>query len=303
MNFSSFLQAIEEHDLKKIKTYLAQNKNMSLADLTQGFKKALTTNASIIKAFIQYQPYITTYSFYPNAILEACENEKLDIAQLLISHIPKPISINDAANAAVKADFLPFFQYIIGFHPEYDISQANHFALKQSVLCKEKKIFKYLLECPLLENKIDLSIDESYLGTQLIKANDLATLHYVLTSPKLIKNIDIHADNDKLLEKALEFGNMEIVKYLLTSEELKEKANPYAHNSMPLMVTFFYAEACMPMIEYLIMDYKLEYTQDIKDMCHYKPAIEMFKIRDMKEQLEIKVSTKKSLNPSRRLKI
>jgi hypothetical protein len=108
----------------------------------------------------------------------------------------------------------------------------------------------------------------------MCEKGDFEQVKYWLTSPDVEVHANIHADFEGGLISACVMGNLEIVKYLLTSPDLKDHANIHAERDMAFR--FAYATYSFPnsptkeVIDYLIKDYGLPLTNNIKkDMKQY----------------------------------
>lgn len=153
---------------------------------------------------------------------------------------------------------------------------------------------------------------------------DIETIDYILTSSKVKEHINIHANSDRAFSDACEYGNLEVVRYLLESDHLKDHIN-IANNKSALINAargnhldiFHYLEQkiqpnkelmdyafisaatteAKDILKYLIYDYGLEKTDEIiesiQELDKIAPRIEeMFKIRENKDNINVKKSNK-----------
>lgn len=121
---------------------------------------------------------------------------------------------------------------------------------------------------------------------------NMDAVKYFLTSPDVKEHIDIHYDNDDGLFHACNTGKFEVIKYLLTSPELKEHANIHADNDW--IFSAIYAKKRTDVIRFLVFDMNIEKTKEIQRQLDYAPDVEvinMFKIRELNQQLEQSLST------------
>lgn len=129
---------------------------------------------------------------------------------------------------------------------------------------------KYLLE--VMNVDINFNCEEPF--REACKNSNLEIVKYLLTSKTLKKHTNINncsEDTTSGLTYACTNGDLDMVKYLLTSHDLKEHANIHANNDSAFKLAFYREESNV--LEYLIFDYKIPYTNQIKN---YMPKIRTY---------------------------
>lgn len=137
------------------------------------------------------------------------------------------------------------------------------------------------------------NLDDAFIWACL--QGQLDKIKYLLTSPELKIHADIHTEGDNGLMLAFRKNHFDIIKYLLTSKDLKDHANIYNNNCQP------FERACLhsnqEVLEYLVLDYKIEKTKEIQDyLLKYPKDVvnKLFQTRELEEQLEPNSSTNKT---------
>jgi len=167
---------------------------------------------------------------------------------------------------------------------------------------------KYLVNSPELAVHADVLCQEGQALIDAVYNNQFEIVDYLLNSDELKENINIHTCNDFAIIQACENGDTEMVKFLLTSPKLKEHSDIYTKgNHLISARPFLMAYICeqMEVLEYLILEYKIEYNDAIKyilngDRKEITPILEnMFKNREihseLKEELNIGILKNKKL--------
>lgn len=129
---------------------------------------------------------------------------------------------------------------------------------------------------------------------------------YLLTSPELTTHANIRARKDAPLITACGYNNVEIIKYLLTSEELKEHANIHAQADAPFLRAM--QRDNWDLVKYYIFDLNIEKNESIR--CYYDlfpkeqdKLNNWFKIRDLGQELEEKLSAENTPNKTKKIKL
>lgn len=151
-------------------------------------------------------------------------------------------------------------------------------------------------------NMSDKQLNNEYINSCAFGYMEI--VEYLLTSPELKKTANIHYQEDIGVIHACAGGCLSIVQYLLMSPNLKEHADIHADNDRALLLAC--SNSKMNIIEYLIFEYNIKYTSYIENHLiekNRKDVINMFKIRDLKEDLQRKLNNKTNNNTSIKNKI
>lgn len=114
----------------------------------------------------------------------------------------------------------------------------------------------------------------------------------------LLKTLYFHKDesirvspaylDNHAIKAAIKYHHLHIVKYILSSEELTEHADIHTNNDFPFI--FATIGKRQDIIEYLLLDYKINITPKIQEMIDgYSWVKEILEKRDLKEKLLIEL--------------
>lgn len=206
----------------------------------------------------------------------ACEFGKLDTVKYLLTStdLKEHSNIKDelAFSWACAGGHLDTVKYLLTSPDlgEYAPIQ-NFYAFAYACAEGHLEVVKYLLTSPDLVEHVNIRPDERNLKSHsglyyACKHNQLEVVKYLLTSPDLKVHADINYLEDGPLKIATARGHVDIVKYLLTSPEIiaagHTHPNIYDYHACGLRNACHHGH--LPLLEYLIFDYGISMTEDIK---------------------------------------
>lgn len=209
-----------------------------------------------------------------SSLISACEDGDLETVKIVLT----------SENLDLHADVLGHVGSVINYNLKFPLSAA----------CKEGhlEIVKYLLTSPDLKQHADVEQFQYYAVFEACTYGHLDIIKYFFTSPDLKEQIDINIVNDgsTLLNEAACRGRVELVKFLLESPELKEHSNIHEHHDFAFTVALNYnTEQHRELIKYLIFDFNIAKTDDIKKHLEENPNKEVekwFEARELNKSLE-----------------
>lgn len=116
----------------------------------------------------------------------------------------------------------------------------------------------------------------------MCEQGNLEQVKHWLTSPEVEIHANIHTNNDLAIVSACSMGHLDVVKYLLTSPDLVEHCDIHTDHDMPFR--FAYALYSIPtsqtkkVIDYLILEYGIKFTDRIKNELKSFPNQEVSKM-------------------------
>lgn len=153
---------------------------------------------------------------------------------------------------------------------------------------KFKEIYQSYLDKCALGDKDFTTIKPQHIFNQILKLinkKDFETVKKIFEHPKYREYININESNDLILAEACKEGNIDFIQYLL----LEKGANIYAQKGAIFgnLILWKHKEV----LEYLIFDYKIKETEEIKAMTNMffsKDVKKMFQTRNLQENLSSK---------------
>ncbi len=153
---------------------------------------------------------------------------------------------------------------------------------------KFKEIYQSYLDKCSLGDKDFTTIKPQHIFNQILKLinkKDFETVKKIFEHPKYREYININESNDLILAEACKEGNIDFIQYLL----LETGANIYAQKGAIFgnLILWKHKEV----LEYLIFDYKIKETEEIKAMTNMffsKDVKKMFQTRNLQENLSSK---------------
>lgn len=190
-----------------------------------------------------------------------------------------------------------------------DIHLRDDYALIMASQYGRLDIVKYLLTASELKEHANITVNENEPLIIATMNGHNEVVEYLLASPDLKEHADIHADEDRALYNAMEDNNLELVKFLLSSPDLKEHANVHARNNVAFQIAEDYFRGdesdtpCPDMLRYLILEYGLKQTSEIKSL--YKNSSAKTEIDKLFEERQVfeKLSQLPERNEVKRPKI
>ena len=236
---------------------------------------------------------------------EACKVGDIDFFEKIVSlglrdgffissqSYHNPYNLFDIACLNNQVNMLKYFLN----SPHWSSSFNNFFILSENAreVCNggSIEVIKYFLNEPNIKEQnqlYDFIIDSAaYCGR-------LDIIQYILENFSNNQAIKMNIANGNMLSNACDYGHLDIIKYFFSSEvsqnehrdNLKEKLFKIAHKNNHIDI-----------VQYLIMDLKIEQTKPIKDALDKKPNSEiekMFVIRDLSQTLQGELSNKLSIS-------
>jgi ankyrin repeat protein len=209
------------------------------------------------------------------SLIDACENGDLETVQIVLT----------SENLDLHADVLGSTGSISKYNLKFPLSVA----------CKEGhlEIVKYLLTSADLNHHADIRQEGYYALFEACMYGHLDIVKYCLTSPELKEHPNINIvgyDNLTLLNEASIRARVDIVKYLLESTELSEHPDIHEDEDFAFKSGLIYkTEEHAELLKYLIFDFKIEKTGNIKNHLKEYPNDEVekwFEVRDLNRTLE-----------------
>jgi ankyrin repeat protein len=157
------------------------------------------------------------------------------------------------------------------------------------------------------EMNVDINFNNDQPFREACRSKSFDIVEYLLTSNELKKHSKINncPENDVTgLSYACVNGDLKLVQYLLASPDLKELANVNLNNDNALKLAFYREQDAV--LEYLIFEYKIPYTEDIKKHLnsivtysgkenYNKHVNNMFLARELNNELSSKQNTSKKV--------
>lgn len=228
---------------------------------------------------IDYNPYINLAG--GAALHWACNFGNLDLVKFLLT---SPTVLENAS-----------------------ININNGIALRNACGVGSLELVQYLLTSPELKEHADIEMGSNF-GTAFpfaCSSGNLDLVKYLLTSPDLkthsnphlfIKETndyssDIEEPVSSLLFAALK-GHTHIIDYLVSSPELKKNVD--IHEGEDFLFKKLYEHSKYDVIEYLVFNKKLDYTENIKEFLKENPdkiVHSIFTIKMLDKELSNKVES------------
>jgi ankyrin repeat protein len=155
---------------------------------------------------------------------------------------------------------------------------------------------KYLIT----KKDVDINFNNDQPFREACRSQSFDIVEYLLTSTELQNHSNINNGLKEHEVSGLSYacvnGDISLVKYLLSSPNLKEHANVHEGNDNAFKLAFYREKE--EVLKYLIFDYKIPYTDDIKEhlqkvityngnMNYHKHIDSMFLARELNEELTI----------------
>jgi ankyrin repeat protein len=232
---------------------------------------------------------------------EACKVGNIDFFEKIVSlglkdgffitsdSYHNPYNLFDIACSNNQIDMLKYFLN----SPHWSSPFNNFFILSENAreVCNGGSIdvIKYFLNEPNIKDRNQLY---DFIIDSAADCGRLDIIQYMLENFSNNPTIKMNIANCNMLGNACDYGHLDIIKYFFSSEvsqneyrdSLKEKLFKIAHKNNHVDI-----------VQYLIMDLKLEQTKPIKDALDEKPNSEierMFSIRDLNHSLQSELTDK-----------
>lgn len=190
----------------------------------------------------------------------------------------------------------------IKLHANINVKDNNGFTgLMKACANNHLDVVKFLLSSPQLKKHANVHARSDLALWQAIYRGNTEIVKYLLTSDELTDRAS-EKYNKKGFITACRFGYKDLAKFFLTSDELKIKINVHEKRDVA------FKELCNTKIknindskqideilEYLILDYKIEKTQEIKNFLQQHPELKfidsMFHAQELTSTLTNKQTT------------
>lgn len=155
---------------------------------------------------------------------------------------------------------------------------------------------KYRNYCELKKKNFTI-VDPKHILNEILNSISMGNFEKakeIFCHPKFKDSIDIHQHEDLILAEACKKGDLDFIRYLIE----ERGANIYAQNGVVFGNLILWK--CENILEYLIFDYKIEETLEIKEIC------EMFfsaNIKKMFQKRKLDAELAKKSGFERKIKI
>lgn len=270
-----------------------------------------SNNEELIRYLANFlsREHVYSQEIVNNCLYSACRTGNLTLVQFVFNSpifpVKPDVNFDNGICLYISAryDHLNIVDYLLTSSELKTHANINNEVNPVVLACnkpRSKKMLDFLFTSEKLTVKPDIHLKNDKILVESCRHNtNLNFLKYILKSKSMTDHADINAQEGKAFIAACYSNDLKLVKFLLEDKTLKENLKLEYVN--PWINTLIKANK-KEILDYLIYEYKLPYTEELKATIQYPHYIKLFELREMNSQLEQQLD-KENVMPSKKHKI